>query len=703
METRAAVATLLNPRSVAVVGASEDTGKFGGRALHLLLRHHFAGQIYPVNPNRAELRGLPAYPSVSAIPAAPEVAVLAIPRRHMRRAIEECAVSGVQAAIVITAQFAETGEDGARDERELVQIAQAAGMRLLGPNCLGLFSPANGVVLTTSPALDIDALPAGAVAMISQSGALMATIFDRANALGLAFSHCVSVGNQADLEAGDIVDYLITDPHTQVICSYVEGFKRPERVAQLARAAHTAGKPWLMVKAGRTAAGERAALSHTASLAGSYAVLDALARDEGIVLMDDPDAMILAAAAMARFACPPVRRLAIVTTSGGGGAIAADRLTDAGIELARFAPQTAAALDPLYMPGQAGNPVDLGGRREGEALGVAAATIAAVAADPQVDALLCAISTAPAIPQTTADLADAALAAGKPFLFYMWPATAADGGRRELLVRNVPFSDRLDDAIRALRAWVTWSSAQPQAPEPRPVGIDAERAAALLATLPPGPVGEQDAKALLAAYGIPVNAGEIVPTPDAALAAAERLGYPLALKLAQPNVIHKTDAGVVALGIENGAALLDAWQAIATNLARYQERAAVEAMLVQQMATGAAEVIVGARLDPQFGPVVLVGAGGVLVEVLHDVQLGLAPLGPAAAEALLRRLRFWPVLAGVRGRPALDIAAVADVVSRVSWLISEHRPRLTELDLNPLLVRAAGVTAVDARAVLAEK
>jgi acetyl-CoA synthetase (ADP-forming) len=359
-------------------------------------------------------------------------------------------------------------------------------------------------------------------------------------------------------------------------------------------------------------------------------------------------------------------------------------------------------LEPLYMPGQAGNPVDLGGRREGEAVDIAAATLEAVAADPQVDLLLCAISTAPAVPRTTADLADAAIAAGAPCLFFMWPGRAADGGRQQLLERGMPFADRLDDAIRALRAWVDWSELEIRPPEPRPAGIDAAGADALLAASPPGPLGEAETKTLLAAYGVPVNAGELATDPDLAADIADRLGYPVALKLARPNLIHKSDAGAVALNLRNEVEVWAAWETIVANVARHRPDVVVEAMLVQRMAAGDAEVIVGARVDPQFGPVVLVGAGGVLVELLHDVQLALAPIGPRAAEALLRRLRVWPVLAGVRGRPPLDIAAVADTVSRVSWLAWEQRARLRELDVNPLLVGREGAIAVDARAVVGE-
>jgi acetyl-CoA synthetase (ADP-forming) len=470
-------------------------------------------------------------------------------------------------------------------------------------------------------------------------------------------------------------------------------------VIALAARARAVGKPWLMVKAGRTAAGERAAFSHTASLAGSYAVLEAVARDHGIVLLDDPDAMVVAAATMARFGNRPVRRVAIVTTSGGGGAIGADRLSDRGVELARFAPETVAALEPYFMPGQANNPVDLGGRREGEAVDVATASLQAIAADPGVDLSLLVLSTAPLLVEITANLARPALASGQPHLFVMWPGAAADEARRRLLELGAPFCDRLDDAVRAVRGWVDWSERASVPVEPRPEGIAAE-AGAVLAGLPDGSLDEATTKEILRAYGVPVNAGRLVTSPDEAVAAAGAIGYPVALKVAAEGLSHKSDVGGVALGLEDARAVRAAWARLAANVARHAPGVSVGAMLVQAMVAGEAELIVGARRDPQFGPVVLVGIGGVLVEVLGDVQLALAPIGPQAALALLRRLRAWPLLAGVRGRAALDSGAVAEVVSRVSWLAYEQRGRLAELEINPLIVATEGAVTVDARALL---
>lgn len=270
------LATLLNPRSVAVIGASEDQGKFGGRLYRMLLKHNFDGAVYPVNPIRDTLFGLKTYPSIDATPTAPDMVIMAVPQAKVKDQIAACAARGARAGIIITSKFSDAGAEGAALEREVVRIANAGGMRLIGPNCLGLISPANKLVLCSSPALEVDTLIESPIGFISQSGALMATLFDRAYEIGIGFTHCVSVGNQADLELCDFVEFLVADPRTRVICTYIEGIKSPERFVQMARKARAAGKPWIAVKAGKTADGSRAAYSHTASMAGNFASLEAV-------------------------------------------------------------------------------------------------------------------------------------------------------------------------------------------------------------------------------------------------------------------------------------------------------------------------------------------------------------------------------------------------------------------------------------------
>ena len=686
------VAELLAPRSVAVIGASEDQTKFGGRLYRMLLKHGYAGTVYPINPNRPELFGRKTYPDIRATPAPADMVVMAVPRPRVAEMVAHAAEIGVRCGIIITSKFSDEGPEGAALEAEIVRTARAGGMRLIGPNCLGVISPANHVVLCSSPALEVDTLRVDPIGFASQSGALMATVFDRAGSRGIGFSHCISVGNQADLEICDFVQYFLEDTRTQVICTYVEGFKDPARFVELARRARTIGKPWLLVKAGRTESGAQAAFSHTASLAGSFEALAAVCRDTGVVLMDDLDAMVLLAASLVRFPGHKVRSVNILTTSGGGGAIAADRLSELGIGLTRFAPETAQRLGALFSPGQALNPIDLGGRLAGgEAVEIADETMAIVGADAAEDVTLALITTAPMLATTTGKIADAATAAGKPCLFVMAPGRAADAARAELVTRHMPFTDSLDDAIRAVRGWLDWSNAPPSAVPKRPAGLPA-----VPPDVPDGALDPQRLHALLRAYGLPIAEQMVCGDRDGACAAAARLGYPVALKAFGPTLVHKSDVGGVVLGLESASDLTEALDNMRRRLP------ALEGFLVQRMEPGEAELILGVTVDSQFGPQIVAGAGGTLVELLKDAAAASVPVAPETAHDMLRRLKAYTLLQGLRGRPPLDVDAVIDAIVRLGWLAHDLRARLKELDINPLMVRrrGEGCVIVDARALL---
>jgi acyl-CoA synthetase (NDP forming) len=694
------LAELLNPRSVAIVGASEDQAKFGGRLFKTLLKHRYAGTVYPINPVRERLFGLPTFPSIEALPDSPDMVVMALPRDKVLETVRACADRGAKAGIIITSKFSDAGPEGAALEREVVAAAAAGGMRLIGPNCLGMISPANRVVLCSSPALDVEALIEAPIGFISQSGALMGTLFDRAHGLGIGFSHCVSVGNQADLELSDFVEFLIEDDHTQVICSYVEGIKSPDRFAELARRARAAGKPWLMVKAGTTADGSRAAFSHTASLAGDFAALKALCERENVVLMDDPLDMLSLARAMVRFPGRRVQQVAVITTSGGGGAITADRLSETGIGLSTFEPRTQETLAQYYSEGQANNPVDVGGARHDVTAPLGVVTAEAVLADANTDLALMALTTAPDVPGLTQQLIEGAArdgAGGKPTLYVMLPGRVAEPARRLLIEHGLPYVDTVAEAVSVLRAWKAWSSyEEPAAPE-RPAGMP---------TLAPaeGQLGEHDTKALLAQAGVAVNQAVIVADPADVVAAGEQLGYPLVLKVVSPDITHKTDVGGVALGIDGAASLAERLARMREQVTQRAPGARITGYSLQRMEGGELELIVGARRDPQFGPQVVVGAGGVLVELFGDVVVLPAPIDAAAVRAALRRLRIAPLLGAYRGRGPLDVDAVVDAVMRMSWLACDiataHPGRDFEIEVNPLKVRlqGQGVVAVDARA-----
>jgi len=698
---RVDIARILDPRAVAVFGASDNKDKFGGRVMHYLTRHGYPGRVLPINPNRSEVLGLPAFPSIADAPGPVDVAILAVPPKALLGAVEECAAAGVGACVIMTTGFAETGDAaGAERQDRLVAIAHASGMRIVGPNCMGLIAPRANMALTSSLVLEIDAIRQGRVGLISQSGALMVSIFNRAHDAGIGFSACVSLGNQSDVEICDVLDWMIDDPGTDVICLYVEGLVDAPRFFRAAARARAADKPLLMVKTGRTEAGVRAARSHTASLAGAYQVFEAACRDLGVLLTDDPDGMVRAADLIRRWPRPAGDGIGVLSPSGGGAGIGVDRVSEAGLRLAALTDATRARLLEVLLPPQADNPIDLGGRRAGDSVGVAGVCAETLIADPDVSTLFVVLTTVPFYEASTRALASAALAAGKPVVVSVTPGSAADGPRAALRELGCPYFDTIDDGIRALRLLVARHRSLAPHPAPsRPPGLPAAAPAP-----PAGRLTEPEAKALARAYGVPVTRERLARSAEEAVAAAAAIGYPVVLKGVARDLVHKSDVGAVRLGLADAAAVRAAWTDVARILEGDMAHGAFEGCLVQEMARADGELIVGIRRDPQFGAVVLAGLGGTLVEIAGDVEVAPAPVSPEAARAMLQRLRFWPVLAGARGRPPLDVDAAVDAIVRLGWLAVDLGERLVDLEINPLFLRAGsgGAVAVDARGEIAE-
>jgi acetyl-CoA synthetase (ADP-forming) len=701
---RIPLARIVNPESVAVVGASDDVGKFGGRVIHYLIKHGYPGRLLRINPNRPAIRGLPAHRSLAAAPGPIDVAILAVPAAQLEAQIADCAAAGVGACIVITGKLAESGPAGAALQERILRIARGAGMRLVGPNCLGIFNPVDRAMLSSSLALEADAFAPGGIGIVSQSGALMGTLVSLAHGYGARFSRCVSVGNQADLELCDFLDYLIEDGATRVIALYIEGLRSPARFRALLHRARAAGKPVLCVKAGRSEAGVQAARSHTASLAGSYAAFAATCREAGAVLMDDAAAMVLAADALDRLPrlAAPGRGVAAIAGSGGSTAILVDQLAEAGLRLATISDATKAVLADWLPPSHLHLPVDTGNFEDGTSEAGIRSVIRAFNADPDVGAVVFPMTTGPRMAENAVILPPLAREpGGKPLLWVMGAGAVGDEARARMRALDFPYYDRGADALAVLRALEEEAAGRARANLPPPVR-PAGAGPAMPAGLPEGMLTEVEAKRLIAAYGIPTTRERSAPDAETAVRAAAAIGYPVALKGVSRAVVHKSDFGLVRLGLAGAQVVRAAFADIAAAL----DRAApgtMEGCLVQEMAQGGVvEVILGARHDPEYGPMVLAGLGGVLVEVLRDVQSAPAPLSAADAEAMLRRLRLWPVLAGVRGRPVADIAAAADALVRLSWLAADLGPRLAELDINPLILRAQGrgAIAVDGRAML---
>jgi len=691
---RLSVSEILNPRSVAVVGASEDLRKFGSRVLNNTLHGGFAGQIIPVNPKRKRIFDLPVVASLDQLDDPLDVAVIAVPRDAVRDAVLQCATQQVGCCVIITAGFSEIDAAGAVLQDELVHIARGAGMRLIGPNCLGFLNTHARLLLNSSPAMTVTPFHAGAIGHLSQSGALMATTYNRGVEDQVRFSASVSLGNQADLELCDFIEHLADDPDTQVITVYVEGFKNPQRFVSAARRCRSVGKPLLMVKAGTTEPGARVTRSHTASLASTQRVLEAICREEGVLLLDDVRGMMQTAEVFARFGVPTGDGICVISGSGGAGALCADRLAERDLRLASFSPKTREKLEVVYEPSQLGNPLDMGALKEKSFTRVGDGGLAIAAADSDVSAVLVAITTGPMLGDFTRAMAGSIKAAGKPALFVVIQGQADDGAREILKQDGLLVFETLDEAFRVLGCWMQgqMSAAWSELPG-RPAGVPDLPAGY---TMPPSPT-EHEVKTLVARYGIATVLEETADTPDAAVAAARRIGYPVALKASSRDLIHKSDAGGVILNLANEQVLRAAWEQIMSRLGPN-----LESCLVCRMESADAEMILGVSHDPEFGPMVLFGLGGLVAEIVDDVVLTPAPITSQRTLDLLQTLKLWPLLAGARGRPQLDTNALCDMISRLSWLAHDLRDSLLELDLNPVMVkrRGQGAVAVDARASL---
>ncbi|HZS82930.1 MAG TPA: acetate--CoA ligase family protein [Stellaceae bacterium] len=700
---RLSIRQILHPRSVAVFGASDNADKFGGRIMRFLTRHGFPGRIVPINPRRSEVLGHRAYATIAEAPGEVDVAILAVPPGQLVGAVADCAAAGIGCCVVMTTGFAEASEEGAARQDELAAIARRSGMRIVGPNCMGFLNPAWKLTLCSSVVLEAERLLVGEIGLVSQSGALMVSMFDRAYGDGIGFSACVSLGNQSDLELCDFLEYFIEDPATRVVCLYVEGFVDPARFVRAAAACRAAGKPLIVLKTGRTPAGVKAARSHTASLAGAYDIFRAVCREHGVLLVDDPAIMVRLADLLARWPEAGGDGIGVLSGSGGSAGILADRLSEAGLRLATLAPTTRARLSEILLPPQADNPIDLGGRRPPESVEIAGTAMSALAADPDVAVIVMGLSSMPFFENRTRLLATAAMASGKPVLCSLLPGPAADRPRAALREAGCPFFDSTEEQLRTLGHFMAYRRLAAYGAEPavRPASLSPQPVPL------PGGAGHREIGTLLAAYGLPLAREILAKDSDEAVAAASSIGYPVALKGVTRDLVHKSDAGAVKLNLRDEAALRAAWEEIMRALARSRSDAAqpangIEGCIVQEMVEGGAELILGIKRDPQFGPVVLVGSGGILVELLRDVELAPAPLSHAAALRLLRRLRSAPILDGIRGQPPLDLDAAADAVVRLGWLAADLGARLVDLEINPLVLRrrGRGAVAVDFRATL---
>lgn len=697
---------LFNPRSVAVFGASETEGKVGARVFAKLQEGGFAGRVTPINPKYASVLGVPCLPSLDEGGIVPDLAVVATPAATVAGIIAECGKAGVRNAIILSAGFAETGEEGRRRQTDLKETARRHKVRLLGPNCLGLVRPWLGLDATFLKAPP----PAGELALISQSGALCSAISDWAVAHGLGFSALVSLGNAADVGFGASIRFLATDPKTRAILLYVEGLRDAGGFLSAIRGA-TRLKPVIVLKAGRHGDSSRAAHTHTGALMGSDAVFDAALARAGAVRVHSFGQLFAAAEILGANQRARGNRLGIVTNGGGAGVLAADRAGDLDVRLEPPSAATIEALDKHLPPyWSRGNPIDILGDASPEVFGVA---VRAALADPAFDGLLVMLT-----PQAMTDALSAAKALvealpakrGKPVLACWMGEGSVAEARRYLSENGVPDFTTPERAVEAFSYLVAYHRARQLALEtPGPLeerdtpDLDGVRMI-LDSALKEGRslLSDIESKAVLRVFSVPVNPTIHAADASEALVAAESLGFPVAMKVASPDVSHKSDVGGVRTGIATAPDVMAAFRAIEARVRQALPDARLEGVTVEPMADIAEsrELVVGVSRDPVFGPAILLGAGGTMVEALRTHAVGLPPLNAVLAGRMLDDPEIATLLGALRNRRAVDRAALADVLLRVSEMVCEL-PEITELDINPLVAGPEGVLAVDARIAVA--
>ena len=693
------------PRSVAVIGATEKAGHVGRAILWNLISNPFGGTVYPVNSKRPAVLGIRAYPSVAAVPENVELAVVVTPADSVPGVIRECADAGIHGAVIISAGFRETGRQGRDMERQILEAARHGNMRIIGPNCLGVMCPVTGLNATFAPAM----ARSGSVALISQSGAICTAMLDWSLREQVGFSAFISVGSMLDVGWGALIDYLGNDPHTRSIVIYMESVGDARSFLSAAREV-ALDKPILVIKAGRTESAAKAAASHTGSLAGSDAVLDAAFRRVGILRINEIGDVFHMTEVLARQPRPSGPRLTIVTNAGGPAVLATDMLIGLGAELAPLAPESIRALDQILPPHWSrNNPIDVigdaGPDRYEQAIQIATK-------DPNTDGLLVIMT-----PQAMSDpvaiarkLASFAHLAGKPVLASWMGGLKASEGEAVLNRAGIPTFPFPDTAVRAFHyMWRYSYNLRALYETPTLADGDASAAGAartlieLVRKAGRTLLTEFESKHLLSLYGIPTVETRLANTEDEAIAAANAIGYPVVLKLHSFTVTHKTDVGGVKLALRDAAAVGGAFREIRDAVTAKAGSEHFAGVTVQPMVSlDGYELIAGSMIDAQFGPVLLFGAGGQLVEVLQDRALALPPLNTTLARRLIEQTRIFAALKGVRGRKPVDIPALERLLVRFSQLVLEQKC-IQEIDINPLLASPVGLIALDARVVLHEQ
>ncbi len=688
------------PNSVAVIGASTEPGKVGYDIVHNLIDAKFQGEVYPVNPKADEIQGLKAYKSVLEIPGPVDLAVIVIPAKFVIAAVEQCGQKGTDSVIIISAGFKEVGADGAKLQDELMEMARRYGIRIIGPNCLGIISSNVGLNASFAPLTPKN----GHLGLLSQSGALADAILDWSMQVGIGYNMFFTFGNQADVNTVDMLRAWKDNTDIRAIVAYMEAVKEGKAFMEVAEEVARV-KPIIMVKSGTTAAGAKAAASHTGSLAGSDAAYDAAFHQSGVLRARTVQDMFDYAIAFANQPLPKGKRIGMVTNAGGPGILCSDAIEKTGLALATINPATEAKLR-TRLPAMANfhNPVDVLGDAKAAVYEFAIQTLLE---DPEIDGIITIVT-----PQTSTEIFETAdaivnLAKGseKPILACYMGGTLMQPGVDHLMnneVPNYPFPERAVAAYNAMLEYANWRNMPVQAPKQFEVD-KAVVAAAFAKTRAEGRhnMNEVECADILRAYGFVLPGNKLCTTADEAVAYADSIGYPVVMKIASPDILHKSDAGGVKVGVANADAVREAFATILKNAKAYKADAAIWGVSVQQMVTQGKEVILGMSRDAQFGPMLMFGLGGIYVEVLKDVTFRIAPLTERDAREMITKIRSYKMLTGVRGEKPVDIDALVDAILRLSQLVTDF-PEIEEMDINPLKVQPenGGAIAIDSRITL---
>jgi len=685
---------LFKPRSIAIFGASDDVTKIGGRPLQFLQKYGYAGGIYPINRKGGLVQSLQAYASLAELPEVPELAVIAVPPAGVLDAVQDCAQRGVKAAVILSAGFSEMGEEGSRLQARIGEVARTSGMRIVGPNCLGAIGVPDKSIATFSVALESSFPVAGPVGIVSQSGNLGSFTLRLAGERGLGVSRMLTTGNECDVDIADAIASLAADPGTSVILCCMETCRDGAKLMQAMAMAREAGKPLVVLKVGVSEAGSAAAASHTGALAGSDAVFDAVLREGGALRV--PSIELLLEVGHALSVVGPARvpgghRVAVLTASGGFGVLLADAASAQGLALPKLAAPTQERILSAVPFAAPSNPVDMTAQVSSRPE-VLARMLDAVARDDSCDALILQSANAFHVPRLRGVFLEALAQVRKdhPSRLVLLCARAPEEVRARLNAMGFPVVDGIDAACATVAALLRFGARGSARAAPAAI-LRAPLAAAAFAT-------EASAKAVLAEAGLPVPREMVAASCDEALAAARAIGFPLVLKIVSPDIAHKTEAGGVFVGVRSEAQLREEYDQLLARVAAKAPGARIDGVLVAQMVPGGVELILGARKDPVFGPMVMVGLGGIFAEIFKDVALQPAPVDEAQATAMLRSLKAFPLLDGARGRPKADVPAAAKAIAALSRFAVRHADSVSEIDINPLVVleQGRGAHALDA-------